>query len=1122
MLNLTNRAYCVIGNSIAMKPPTIARWLLLSALSLVPSVRAGMGFCSDTEECETGCCSSSGYCGFGPDFCGDDVCISTCDAVAECGKYAETPGTECPLNVCCSEFGFCGTTEEFCSGGCQSGCDAVNQPSCSGTSSEAIYIGYYEGWNPKRPCDVILPEDINVSPWTHLFYSFAGIDSSDFTITTTNANDEEYWSKFTALKQKKSSLKTYISVGGWDVGGKVFSDMVRFPGTRKSFIDSAIAMMKEYGFDGIDIDWEYPAAGDRGGAARDTANLVTFLSELRAAVGTDFGLTCTLPSSYWYLKGFDIVGMAGYVDFFNFMSYDIHGTWDGNSEWTDSVINPHTNLTEISAGLDLLWRNGIDPSKVLLGLGFYGRSFTLDDPSCANPGCNFYTDNNSTGGAVAGECTGTSGILSDYEISRIIDDYSVNINYDEAAGVNWMTWSSNQWVSFDNGRTLRQKADFANSKCLAGLFSWALDLGGPGSLKNPNDLSADDTSMTGANADGGSDGTGLLYVGEEVLRDSPTVTAVAPVSIIFPKSVLDKPTIIDFGGGYPTSLEVAWSVTETVTSNSITTVTATITRYIMETTIPLAPLTTGTINYYNWNISDIVTGSIGTLIPSIEISPVVITDHPNPLNQTGVTHSPLVTRTVSIPPWPWTTDGTTYPTVTFTQGDPPGPTCTANCGHKCYSFCDGPCLSDCGIESSSSFIDPLDQDAPSVSKCSGPGCVNGKCTGDDLCIERGCTGDDCKDRICVGDDCIPTACTGAGCEDGHCSGNDCQDHGCIGEDCDSTNTDEDDGEDDDNGGSGHCWGLRCLSWGCIGRDCSNINFTCSGPRCRIVTCSGRGCSNGVCSGEGCKSEDSDCESEEADTCTEYISSTLITPASTYSTTTVTSHCETITACAARPTTVTSTVDKDGLKEGTISNIESGTADDATLTSYLDEQMMSWYSAGFTTSTTTTTTTKTTTTTTTSPTPSETGYDCKGSIRCGTFANLHSFCDMAKAFLTETTVYGTKDSDYNPGTCYTDGKNAGYGCGVFVEGEDCEMTGDEMAAAYDHIFQETGGDCGICGHAFLSNGCTLTVNYVSGCKTSNGALEVFVGNASDVWTTTASSSTLLMSSSPESSAPVKLY
>ncbi|KAF7159650.1 hypothetical protein CNMCM5623_005030 [Aspergillus felis] len=789
-------------------------------------------------------------------------------------------------NICdylLSSERFCGTTKDFCGSGCQSGCDAVNEPSCSGTSSEAIYVGYYEGWNPQRPCDVVLPENINVSPWTHLYYSFAGIDSSGFTITTTNGNDKEYWSKFTALKKKKSSLKTYISVGGWDVGGKVFSDMVRFPGRRKAFIDSAISMMTEYGFDGIES------------IGNTRLPMIAVFSAALKLVGAKNGIG--------YLKGFDIAGMAQYVDFFNFMSYDIHGTWDGNSKWTDSVINPHTNLTEISVGLDLLWRNGIDPKKVLLGLGFYGRSFTLADSSCNTPGCKFYTENKSTGGAVAGECTGTSGILSDYEISRIINDYSVNVMYDETAGVNWMTWSGNQWrisrVSFDNGRTLKQKADFANSKCLGGLFGWALDLGGPGSLKSPNGLTAGDTSMDGANIHGGSDGTGNFYAGQEVLGNSPTVTAIAPVNIIFPKAVLDTPTTIDLGGGYPTSLEVAWSTTKTVTVGSITKVTSTITRYIMSTTIPLTPITTNRINYYNWNISDLVTGTIGTLIPSIEIPPVVITDHPNPLNETGVTHLPLVTRTVSIPQWPWNTDGTKYPSVTFTQGNPPGPTCTANCGHRCYGFCDGPCLSNCGTQSSSSFIDPLDTDAPSVSNCAGS---------------------DCKD--------------------GHCNGNNCQKHGCIGDDCDGGNSTDDHDSGGRRGGTGRCFGPRCLSWGCTGKDCSSTDFTCTGPLCRIVTCSGSGCSNGVCSGNKCKSEDSDCETEEADSCTEYISSKLVTPVSTYSTTTVTSHCETITACAARPTTVTSTIDADGLNEGTIFDIESGTTDDPSLTSWLDEQMSS--------------------------------------------------------------------------------------------------------------------------------------------------------------------------------------
>lgn len=53
--------------------------------------------------------------------------------------------------------------------------------------------------------------------------------------------------------------------------------------------------------------------------------------------------TTNMPKDY--LKGFNVTGMADYVDHFNFMSYDIHGTWDGNSAWTSSDINPHTNLT---------------------------------------------------------------------------------------------------------------------------------------------------------------------------------------------------------------------------------------------------------------------------------------------------------------------------------------------------------------------------------------------------------------------------------------------------------------------------------------------------------------------------------------------------------------------------------------------------------------------------------------------------------------------------------------------------------------------------------------------------------------------------------------------------------
>lgn len=62
----------------------------------------GDGTCAPGSPCTNGaCCSSSGFCGYSPDFCGADTCISNCDAKASCGQYAPAGEEKCPLNVCC-------------------------------------------------------------------------------------------------------------------------------------------------------------------------------------------------------------------------------------------------------------------------------------------------------------------------------------------------------------------------------------------------------------------------------------------------------------------------------------------------------------------------------------------------------------------------------------------------------------------------------------------------------------------------------------------------------------------------------------------------------------------------------------------------------------------------------------------------------------------------------------------------------------------------------------------------------------------------------------------------------------------------------------------------------------
>ncbi len=118
-------------------------------------------------------------------------------------------------------------------------------------------------------------------------------------------------------------------------------------------------------------------AEERSGTTADFQNYPTFLQNLRTAMGSSghhYGLSITIPTSYWYMRNFDIVAITRVIDWFNVMSYDLHGTWDSTDKYIGSIVGAHTNLTEIDLALDLLWRNNINPSQVVLGLGLYGRS----------------------------------------------------------------------------------------------------------------------------------------------------------------------------------------------------------------------------------------------------------------------------------------------------------------------------------------------------------------------------------------------------------------------------------------------------------------------------------------------------------------------------------------------------------------------------------------------------------------------------------------------------------------------------------------------------------------------------------------------------------------------------
>ncbi|KAJ6477836.1 hypothetical protein C8R47DRAFT_1020145 [Mycena vitilis] len=439
-----------------------------------------LGSCTPDIPCANGACCNgqSGFCGFGPKFCGSDVCTSNCDALAECGPFAAASNLTCPLNVCCSQFGFCGTTTDFCGDGCQSNCGSPKQPSCGVDQSTATArrIGYYEGWAVHRPCMAFAPEAIPADSLTHINYAFALISSS-YEIIEMTAGDTELWKRTTALKQNLPALKVFLSIGGWTFNDppnqKIFSNMVASEANTNKFLASALSVMEQYAFDGLDIDWEYPGASDRGGVPEDTANYVKFMASVKTAFKPKkYGLSFTAPSSYWYLQHFDIPGMLKSADWVNVMTYDLHGVWDGIDPNIGYVVLAHTNLTEIEAAFDLYWRVNVDPSQMVMGMAFYGRSYTLSTSDCADPGCPW------SSGAEAGPCSNNAGSLMWAEIDSIVGpDAKAVIRTDDVAAVNYVVFGSeqNQWVSYDDVETFGLKMTYANDHCIGGTMIWSVD-----------------------------------------------------------------------------------------------------------------------------------------------------------------------------------------------------------------------------------------------------------------------------------------------------------------------------------------------------------------------------------------------------------------------------------------------------------------------------------------------------------------------------------------------------------------------------------------------------------------------------------------------------------------------
>jgi chitinase len=373
-------------------------------------------------------------------------------------------------------------------------------------------VGYFVEWGVyQRNYHV---KDVPADRLTHLNYAFAKIADGECALYDAFAAvDKAYpgdkwdqgalrgsFNQLRQLKKKHPHLKTLISVGGWTLSGP-FSDVALTAESRAKFARSCVRFLLKYGFDGIDIDWEYPCGGGLPGnrtRPEDKQNYTRLLAALRReldaqekADGRHYLLTIAAPAGPANIANLEPAGIAAQVDWINLMTYDFHGAWEFVTNFNaplfaaagdpspDEAVRRRCN---VDAAVQAYLKAGVPADRLVVGVPFYGRGW--GGVGKGNNGLYQKAAPNPPRG------TWEAGVF-DYK------DLAANYlpkhrrHWHAEAQVPWLyDPDGGLFISYDDPESLRLKARYVRDHHLGGVMFW--------------ELSADDgqSSLLGALHDG--------------------------------------------------------------------------------------------------------------------------------------------------------------------------------------------------------------------------------------------------------------------------------------------------------------------------------------------------------------------------------------------------------------------------------------------------------------------------------------------------------------------------------------------------------------------------------------------------------------------------------------------